>query len=158
MSKYPKTGLQGNSPAELHWFGGVWQGHRGDDPIEEHWSSLAGNALMGMFRWQKAERIWFYEFMTIEEQEGQVLLRIKHFYPGLKGWEEKDQSAEFLLVQYQPNEAVFLHTNKQDGAWLVYRRTAEQLHVFFEREEADADPEKCFIYQLQSAETVEATS
>jgi hypothetical protein len=51
MSEFPDHGLRGASPADLAWLSGNWQGRAGDDCVEEHWSPLGANTLLGMFRW-----------------------------------------------------------------------------------------------------------
>ena len=94
---------------------------------------------MGMFRWIKEDRVSFYELMVIEQAEEGVMMRIKHFSPGLKGWEEKDRAVDFLLVQLDGTEAVFFQMGRQDQ-WLVYRLDGpDHLSVFFHSEE---DPQK----------------
>ncbi|MBX3061119.1 MAG: hypothetical protein KF770_32065 [Anaerolineae bacterium] len=152
MAKYPVEGLIGVTPADLSWLTGSWKGHRGDDVVEEHWSGLGGGTLMGMFRWQKGEQVWFYELMVIEQAEAHVYLRLKHFYPGLKGWEEKDQATEFLLVQLQNREAIFLQTNKPNAPWIIYRLEGDdKLVTYFEREEdTPAETDKFFYFRLQT--------
>src|SRR5215207_2128187 len=101
MSKYPTTGLQTATTADLAWFTGVWLGDRAGDHVEEHWSTPAGGAIMGMFRWLHAGQVRFYELMTLESDGAELILRIKHFHPGLKGWEEKDESVSLVLVAFQ---------------------------------------------------------
>lgn len=151
MSKYPEQGLSGVTPADLSWLTGNWKGLHGSDQIEEYWSSFNGGTLMGMFRWQKGEQVWFYEFMTIESHGEHILLRIKHFYPGLKGWEEKDLATEFLLVQFQPREAVFLQINKP-GPWMIYHLEEEdKLISYFEKEGEVLVTEEIFEYKRQKS-------
>lgn len=147
MSNYPQQGLTGVTPADLAWLTGNWTGTRGGDRIHECWSSLEGGALMGMFRWLKGETVWFYEFMTLEPEDDQALLRIKHFYPGLKGWEEKDEAVEFLLIQLREGEAVFLQQHKPDAPSLVYRLEDDgRLVCYFVRENKTPAPEAMFVY------------
>lgn len=150
MSKYPREALTTVSPADLSWLTGKWQGQHGTEIIEEHWSGLNGRTLMAMFRWLKEGAVWFYELMVIEqEKDGRLFLRVKHFYPGLKGWEEKDDSAEFLLVQLEGQKAVFLQVNKP-GSWLVYHRPApNRLLAYFDNGQETVKEESKFNYQLQ---------
>jgi hypothetical protein len=92
MSKYPREGLKGAIPADLHWLSGRWMGRHGEGVVEEYWSPLGAGTLMAMLRWQKDDRVFFYELMAIERDAEQLALRIKHFDPGLRGWEEKQTS------------------------------------------------------------------
>jgi hypothetical protein len=139
MRKYPEHGLDGPAPDDLSWLEGSWKGRLGEETIEETWSPPGGGTLMGMFRWIKEDRVSFYELIVIEQAEEGVMMRIKHFSPGLKGWEEKDRAVDFLLVQLDGTEAVFFQMGRQDQ-WLVYRLDGpDHLSVFFHSEE---DPQK----------------
>ena len=148
MSRYPREGLTNVSTADLSWLTGKWRGENGSQIIEEQWSGLEGGTLMGMFRWLKEGDVWFYELLVLEQAGEHVMLYIKHFYPGLKGWEEKDKATEFLLVQLQGQEAVFLQVNKP-GPWMVYRRESqERLVAYFDGGEEAVKEEDKFIYHL----------
>jgi hypothetical protein len=144
---FPRRGLAGASPAALGWLTGSWLGKNGDDPVEEHWAPLRGDALMGMFRWVKDGKVFFYELFVIEKDGEHVFFRIKHFDPGLKGWEEKDEAAEFLLVHLEGREAAFLELHKPAPRWAVYRREGEdRLVSYFASPEADVTETGLFEY------------
>ena len=81
MSKYPREGLKGAAPADFHWLSGSWTGRHGEDVVEEYWSPLGADTLMAMLRWQKDDRVFFYELMVIERDGEHLALRIKHFDP-----------------------------------------------------------------------------
>jgi hypothetical protein len=61
-------------------------------------------------------RIMFTEHMYLIEEEGSLVLRLKHFSADLTGWEEKDGMASFRLVEMEPG-AAFFHglTLRRDG-------------------------------------------
>ena len=146
MSKYPMQALTGVTPADLSWLDGTWKSQTEKTVIEEHWSTVGGGDLMGMFRWQKDGAVWFYEILVMEADNNQVFHRLKHFYPGMKGWEEKDESVQFALVQLQGKEAVFLQLNRPDTTWLIYRLEEEsKLVVYFEEEDASPKDEDKFV-------------
>ena len=150
MSKYPEKGLTGASPADLGWLTGNWLGRNGEDPVEEHWSPLCGNTLMGMMRWVKDDRVFFYELITVEQEGELVLLRIKHFYLKLVGWEEKDSAHEFVLVQLKGQEAVFRELNKPDARWMIYRlESPDRMVSYFVREDQQIGPEGLFVFARQ---------
>lgn len=93
---------------------------------------------MGMLRWQKDGGVFFHEFLTIERQGEHVLLRIKHFDPDLKGWEEKDEAMKCLLVELRAREAVFLQVN-DPGRWVIYRlETDDRMVSYFEKDDGPA--------------------
>ena len=67
---------------------------------------MAG-AMMGMFRLVKEDKVVFYEFFHLAEDSGTLILRLKHFHPNLKGWEEKDATIDFPLVRLGNEELIF---------------------------------------------------
>jgi len=146
MDKYPIRGLIGKTPDHLNWLTGNWKGDDDESQIEEYWSPSAGGTLMAMFRWIKNQVVWFYEFITIEQENEHVMMRIKHFDPKMQGWEERDKSSDFLLVQLQEQEAVFSNINKPDQ-WLVYRlENEEKLVSYFWNENETFDPDDVFTF------------
>ena len=148
---YPTQPVAGVIAGDLSWLSGIWRGQHGADAIEEHWSKPAGGTLMGMFRWLRDEQVWFYELMTIEPRDDEIVLHIKHFDPGLKGWEEKDQAVEYVLVEHQEGRAVFVHAASL-GQWLIYHlETPERLVAYFETEDQRASLDDLFVYWRQNA-------
>ncbi len=146
MSKYPISAVDA-MPADLAWMVGNWSGLHGTDPIDEYWSVLGAGTLMGMFRWVHEGRVRFYEFMTLEREGEELILRIKHFNPGLVGWEEKDESKEFVLVRLEKQEAVFLQRHTAKTPWMIYRlENAQTLVAYFEVEDESVTDEDKFVY------------
>lgn len=98
---------------DLNWLSGRWTGEGFGGAAEEIWSPAKGGVMMGMFRHHQAgEILSFYEFMTIDKKG----LRIKHFHPDMKGWEQKDDFELFPFVEQADARVVF------DG--LTYEITA----------------------------------
>ncbi len=152
MGKYPTDPSAGATAAGLQWLTGDWHGERGGERIEEHWSAPGGGALMGMFRPFRGEGIRFYKFMTVEPDGDQLVLRIKHFDPGLVGWEERQESVAFVLVALREGEAVFVKRHETDRRWLIYRlEGGGELVAFFEREDKDTAAEEWFRYRRRSS-------
>jgi hypothetical protein len=129
---HPDNPAKITSLAALTWIQGAWRGQTATVIVEERWSGLLGNSMMGMFRYIEGEQTRFFEMMTLEMEGEQAILRIKHFHPGLVGWEEKDEAVEYVLVSHTIGEAVFLRRNPGDGNWMVYRRSDDDLTVTFE--------------------------
>ena len=153
VSKHSTDSLVGISVSDLSWLSGAWYGQVGDDLIEEHWSGPAAGTLMGMFRWIRGDQVRFYDLLTIEPDGDTLLMRIKHFGPGLIGWEEKDQAVTLALVGLQTGEAIFYRLGSDEPLWLFYRIEDENtLVAFFERDETGHKPEDEFRYQNQQAE------
>ena len=100
--------------------------------IDEHWSEVGGDTMIGMFRQIKNGKAQMYEFLTIEQTAAGPVLRLKHFDPGLVGWEEKAQAYSYPLVRWKPNEAVFERPDK--ATRLTFRSTSKDtLEVVLER-------------------------
>ena len=153
MSKHATDSLIDKSVSDLSWLSGAWYGQVGDDQIEEHWSGPAAGTLMGMFRWIHGDQVRFYELLTIEPDGDTLLMRIKHFSPGLIGWEEKDQAVTLALVGLQTGEAIFYRLGSDEPLWLFYRMEDENtLDAFFEHDETGHKPEDEFRYVSQRAE------
>lgn len=134
MSKLPTSKVSISSLSELAWFAGVWIGEEADQVIEEHWSTPRGNCLVGMFRLIQEGAPRFYELMIIEVEKDEVVFRIKHFNPGLVGWEEKQESVAYSLVRLSEGEAAFYKRGGSDQNWMIYHREGRVLTVHFEDE------------------------
>ncbi len=93
--------------ADVAWLEGHWRAEALGGTADEHWSAPAAGSMMGMFRLIVDDEIKFYEILTISEENGSLLLRIKHFHSNLKGWEEKDETVDFPLVRLEERTAWF---------------------------------------------------
>jgi hypothetical protein len=92
---------------EVSWIAGHWQGEAFGGIAEEIWSPPSGGSMMCAFKLTKEDKVQFYEICTITEENGTLMLRLKHFHPDLKGWEEKDETVEFPLVRLTGDRAYF---------------------------------------------------
>lgn len=93
---------QKQPPATLEdvaWLVGSWQGEAFGGTIEEYWHPPSGGTMMGLFKLMNGGENQFYEFMLLVEEEGSLVMKLKHFHPDLKGWEEKDDYVSFPLVK-----------------------------------------------------------
>lgn len=107
---------------QASWIEGYWKGKAMGGIIEEVWTAPLGGSMMGSFKLVIDDTIQFYELCTISEENGTILLRIKHFNKDLQGWEEKDKSEEFKLVKIASNKAYF------DG--ITFIRDNKKLSIF----------------------------
>jgi hypothetical protein len=135
---------------DLAWIEGQWTGNYGEEGIEEHWSSPNSGTIMGMFRWFRGGGVYFFELFTIEEEDGGLVLRIKHFHPGLRGWEEKDDSVTFDLSENGGSRAVWSRRGDKGPSWLIYERDWDRLQGWFERPDDAPDKVVRFDYRLGS--------
>ena len=152
MAKYPSEGLTSVNIDDLTWLSGSWRGKKDNGFIEEQWSRPEGDTMMGMFRWVKESGVFFYEFMTIEQTKEGLILRIKHFNPGLIGWEEKDISFSCILTQLENEKAAFFAREKEEPIWLVFEKKESGLEIYFDSGTGSPKPESIFRFENQNSE------
>lgn len=103
------TAARGGIPAAIkdaEFLAGRWQGAMGknqDSFVEEIWSAPNGRNLIGMFRWNKPDgSASVQELLTITEENGTLLLRLRHQNAAGLAWEEKDKPVVFALAEKTP--------------------------------------------------------
>lgn len=139
--------------ADFAWMTGTWQGEVEGDFVEDQWSEPAGGVLMGMFRWVKGGKggkIAMYEFLSLEPGAEGPILWLRHFNPGLVGWEDKQGAIAFHLVAYKPGEATFDNRDPKKPARITYRREGpDRLVSVLERMEGGKPVVTDFVYRRQ---------
>jgi hypothetical protein len=83
---------------DMAWLAGRWAGPALGGEAEEIWGPPKAGSMIGMYRLVRDGKPVFYEFQTIAEDSGSLVLRLKHFNPDLTGWEEKERTVDFRLV------------------------------------------------------------
>jgi len=105
--------------ADMAWLAGRWLGPALGGEAEEIWSPPKAGSMMGMYRLVRDGKLVFYELQTLSEEEGSLILRLKHFNPDLTGWEEKQKTIDFPLVALGERmvqfEGVSFHREGDDG-------------------------------------------
>jgi hypothetical protein len=84
--------------ADMAWLAGHWAAPALGGEAEEIWSPPKAGSMMGMYRLVRDGKPVFYELLTLVEEGGSLILRLKHFGPDLTGWEEKEKTVDFRLV------------------------------------------------------------
>ena len=94
---------------DIDWLAGQWSGTGiGGAPAMESWLPPTGPTMVGTFVQTSDEGgIQFSEILYLMEEEGTLVLRLKHFNADLTGWEEKDGMLTFRLVAIEPCAAYF---------------------------------------------------
>jgi hypothetical protein len=103
---------------DLAFVTGAWRGGRDGSAIEEHWMRAEGDAMVGMFRMVKDGKTVFTELMSFEQRMTGVVFVLRHFHPGLRGWEEKDAPLEYPLAESASGRVVF--AQEGGGTRFVY--------------------------------------
>lgn len=126
--------------SQMEWLVGQWSGTGiGGAPALESWLPPTGSTMIGTFV-QQADNgaIMFTEHLYLIEEEGSLVLRLKHFNADLTGWEEKDEMLTFRLVAMEhcgayfraltlrcadadkPGEGLVAAVRMQSGAELIF--------------------------------------
>ncbi len=97
-----KLGSDKKSPAatikDMAWFAGHWTGEALGGISEEIWSPPRDGGMMGMYRLIRNGKPVFYELLTMVEENGSLIVRLKHFNRDMTGWEEKNKTVDFPFV------------------------------------------------------------
>ena len=86
-------------PAMPVWLTGTWIEQTPIRRCDELWSEDAHGNMVGVFRWIEAGHVRMYELMLLTRDEGHLFLHLKHFGPGLVGWEAKDECEVFACTE-----------------------------------------------------------
>lgn len=136
-----KAGSPSASLSEIDWLQGHWQGEAFGGITEEMWSPPLGKSMMCAFKLVVNNQVKFYEITTITEENGTLMLRLKHFHNDLKGWEEKDVTQDFRLVKVAQNRIYF-------EGFTFERISKNELNMYVMTGNADGQQEETkFNYQ-----------
>lgn len=94
---------------QMDWLVGQWvgEGIQGA-PAMESWLPPTGSTMVGTFVQEASEGgIAFTEHLYLMEEDGSLVLRLKHFNEDLTGWEEKNDMLTFRLVAIEECAAFF---------------------------------------------------
>lgn len=92
---------------DLKWLAGAWEGKGLGGDVVEVWDVARGNAMMGMFKLVKDDKVIFTEIMSIMPGDEGLELRVKHFHANFVAWEDKEQYVTFKLLEAGENFANF---------------------------------------------------
>lgn len=103
---------------------GAWAGTGFGADCDEVWTEPAGDCMLGTFRMVKDGKLQFTEFCMIQKDEdGGVVLRLKHFTNKFIGWEEKDKYVSFPLIRVEKDTAYFgglTYSKQEDGRLKIW--------------------------------------
>ncbi|SFO90220.1 DUF6265 family protein [Qipengyuania nanhaisediminis] len=94
---------------QMGWLVGHWSGTGiGGAPAHESWLLPTGNTMVGTFIQMKDEtEIMFTEHIYLMEEEGSLVMRLKHFNADLTAWEDKGGMVTFKLIALEDCAAYF---------------------------------------------------
>lgn len=106
--------------------------------------------MMGAFRLVSKGSVEFYEFMTLREDEGSLVLTLKHFGGDLTPWEEREGWVTFRLARLTATEASF-------GGLTYPLVDRDTLRIFVAlRDERGGTREEEFVFRRQPTASAKA--
>jgi hypothetical protein len=100
----------------LAWISGAWGGPHGRTQIEERWTDIGGNMMLGVSRTMAGGRTVFFEFLRIEARADGV-----YYVAQPKG----RPGTDFKLTRHTDSEAVFENPAHDFPKRIIYRRNAD---------------------------------
>ncbi|MFW6078243.1 MAG: DUF6265 family protein [Gemmatimonadota bacterium] len=93
--------------ADLAWLAGGWLLERPGERLEEWWSGPSGDSMVGHFRWIRDGELWITELVTITEEAGEIVFRLRHFSDEMTPWEAEDDAFVYRLTDQADRRATF---------------------------------------------------
>lgn len=124
---------------DIAWIQGHWRGEAFGGTAEEIWSPPLGPSMMCVFKHLVNGEVTFYELVTISEEAGSLILRLKHFDPRLVGWEEKGETQDFRLVKVTQDKVYF-------EGFTFERINPDEINIYVVIEEGEKKTETTFNY------------
>lgn len=100
---------EGSAPRldDLAWLAGHWRGQGFGGIVEEVWTPPLAGSMLGLFRHIKDGKLVFQEIVMLAEEDGALVMKVKHFTPEFVAWESKEDSVRFPLERLGEREAFF---------------------------------------------------
>jgi len=122
---YAQTQPNGGSVADIAFIQGNWKATTPEgQTIEGVWLQPEGENILGFMRMMKAGKADLYEILAYEQTEQGLVSMVKHFKPGLIGWEEKDKHDRYNFVEASKDRAIF-------------QKVGESLRILYEKRSAN---------------------
>lgn len=128
--------------AELAWLAGAWVLERPGERLEEWWSGPAGDSMVGHFRWIRDGELWITELVTITEEAGELVFRLRHFDSEMTPWEAEDDPFSYRLMEQADRSATFTIIEPRAGRphrFIFEALAGDSLLVRIEGEEGGQD-------------------
>lgn len=129
-----------HSLADLAWMAGHWVMEDGDGRAEEIWTAPLDGSMVASFRWAIPGRMHVLEFLVIEERDGVVYFRFKHFNRDYGAWEVTPNT--YRLVRVEQRTATFENVdwNGKVPQFITYS-SPDAHHLKFRGESPDGNDE-----------------
>jgi hypothetical protein len=113
----------------LRWLEGTWRDSDKDSAAEERWVEGPNGRLIGSsWALHKDTPAGVIEAMALLEEEGRLVMRLRHFDSTLaRAREDKDAPMLFVATNCSRNSLTLEGTGDQSGERFVYTRDGKQL-------------------------------
>lgn len=129
--------------SELAWIAGAWAGPIGRAQGEEHWTTPAGGAMLGVSRTIARDRMVAFEFLRIEKRADGI------YYVAQPGGRPP---TDFKLTQSSAGLAVFENPKHDHPKIITYRlEGAATLVATVEGDEGGRHKKQEFRFQKQAS-------
>ena len=125
---------------DVSWMVGSWVGDAFGGTFEEVWNPPSFGTMVGMFKVMGDEGVSFYELMLLAEEQGSLVLKVKHFSPDFTAWEEKDDYVTFRLVSVAPGAVHF-------SGLSFYQASEDEIHGYIALHNDEKVWEEKLIYR-----------
>lgn len=120
----------GKGLESLAFLKGTWSGTMEGDRVEETWSAPHGDSIIGMFRWQAGGKTTMWEMLSIKEESGKAVLRLRHFDARFDPWKGETGSVEAMPASETYANRVLFAAEKGGLKSVEYKSPAKDvLHV-----------------------------
>lgn len=108
------------SVSQLGWMSGHWAQESSKSRVEEHWTDVAGNVMLGVGRTIAGGKTVFFEFLRIEERADGI-----YYVAQPKGRPGTDFKLTRLARRLEGQEAMFENPAHDFPKRITYRRNAD---------------------------------
>jgi len=119
------------SLADVQFMAGHWRNDENGNLSEEVWTAPGGDSMQGMWRYVAAGKVKLFEALSLTEEQGSVVMRLRHFDPTMAAREDKPFALR--LVSHTPDRAVFEGPGIDGLLRITYERNREGLTSIVER-------------------------
>lgn len=122
--------------AQVAWIAGHWVDESGGALSEEIWTEPSGDSMIGMWRYSAKGKLQIFELLSITQEEGGPVFRLRHFDPRMVAREDKGAPLALKLVALKEREAAFEGPGQPSGTVrLTYRQpSADVLSVTLDKD------------------------
>lgn len=92
---------------DVRWLEGYWIGKMPEGPVEQYYLPPAADQMPSFVRSLNDKGIIFYEISAFVERGGTIFIRLRHFTPGLIGWEDGSRPIERPLLAIEGGNLFF---------------------------------------------------